>query len=113
MYSEEEIKSITAKHDQAMNLCEEAFFENRKKNSEKAKELFLTAYKLERECAEMIEEGMEPTRSVLYSSAMHCANDAGLKKEAFELAEKLLSFTKYEEYIEDSTKIIGEFKAKS
>lgn len=100
-------------HEKSMNLAEDAFFEERvfrsikpieiheqamnqsfkakqEKNKEKVKELYKSAFELEKQAAMLLlnhpVQKVEPTRAVLFRSAAWLAINAGLHKEAFEMA---------------------------
>jgi hypothetical protein len=103
-------QTINDRHETAMDLCEEGFFAKRKGDFETAKKLFHEAFILELSAAGQVPIDCEPTRSVLYSSAMYCAQNAGMFPEAIEVAETLLTFTPYEEYIQGATELINELK---
>lgn len=108
--NEEMMRKIENEHDEAMEHASIGDVHKRKGNMEDAIESYTTAYGMERWCAENVPEDCEPSRSIMYSSAISLANAAGLKKEAKELAEKLLSFTTYEEYVNEATELLAELK---
>jgi hypothetical protein len=78
--------NVTELHNAALDLADEAFFLRKKGNLVGAIELFKEAYHLEIkaafQCASFSDN--EPTRSILFKSAAHLANNAHL----YELAAK-------------------------
>ncbi|MEN0050320.1 MAG: hypothetical protein AAF806_24865 [Bacteroidota bacterium] len=81
---------INQQHEQAMQLAEEAFFAKRSKEIEKAKELYTSAFRLEREAALALvsDYEQEPTRSVLFQGAATLA----LASEQELEAERMIRF---------------------
>jgi hypothetical protein len=83
-------------HEQAMDLAETAFAGNFYRNSPdhehyktpgEVKKLNRQACQLEKQAADMVEVGQEPTRGVLYRSAAWLAYHAGDLEEARRLVE--------------------------
>lgn len=79
------------KHRQAMEIMDEIEY-NRdlsvRKDPVKLAEAATKAFPLEKEAAQMIPMGVEPTRSVLYRSAGWLAINMGDAKTALEMAEE-------------------------
>lgn len=76
-------------HPKAMDLADEAFRQRRKGQDEQAKLLFLQALELEQEAAFLLplNQGAEPSRSILYRSAASLAYNA----EDYGAAERLIA----------------------
>jgi hypothetical protein len=76
-------------HKKAMDIAEEASFEQAAGRLDHAKQLYAAAFELERQAAELLDTrvDLEPTRSVLFRSAASLALDCG----EFRAAERLLA----------------------
>ena len=76
-----------ALHREAMELAEEAAFEEAAGRVSRAKELYAAAFERERQAAERLDASleMEPTRSVLFRSAASLALDCGDSRAAEKL----------------------------
>ncbi len=76
-------------HRKAMDIAEEASFEQAAGRVDHAKKLYAAAFELERQAAELLDTrlDLEPTRSVLFRSAASLAVDCG----EFRAAERLLA----------------------
>ncbi|MEO5359092.1 MAG: hypothetical protein H7843_01450 [Nitrospirota bacterium] len=103
------MNEVMTTHRKAMDYAEEAFYFKLKGDPERAKELFLLAFELEREAAESYKESaVEPTRSVLYRSAATLAFDCDDFIEAKRLAETALSGTPPEEIAQELIDLLRE-----
>ena len=91
---------IQKNHRKSMEIAEEAFFMERKRDfdKEKLQNLFQKAFELEKKAADMTinlnlpKEEVEPTRSVLCVSAANLAMSAGDKESEKEYRDKARSF---------------------
>lgn len=81
------MSSVNELHNNAIELAEEAFINQRKGHTQRANILFKQAFELEQEAASMLEikKENEPSRSILYRSAASLAFNC----RDFESAEKL------------------------
>ena len=82
-----------ALHREAMDLAEEASFEQAAGRVDRAKQLYATAFELERQAAELLDTriDLEPTRSVLFRSAASLALDCSDPRAAERLLARALS----------------------
>lgn len=83
-------EQVTNLHNQAMNIAEDAYFEQRKGNQKAANEHFQTAFKLEKKAAMLLisDYDIEPTRSILFKGAAQLAFNYGDFREM----EKMIGF---------------------
>lgn len=114
--SKEIIRQCNHLHEEAMDIGEEADSIRRKYSQlpstadvhKEVRSLYLQAYQKEKAAAALAPEGEEPTRTVLYAGAMWFAENAGLLKEAKEIALHLLSFSQYEDYKDQAREILNQ-----
>ena len=87
------MKGIESFHEHAMELTDRALAARRTGNFEEAQRLFVRAFELEAEAANVLLErpDLEPSRSVLYRSAAALALDCGRLEDAKKLARIGLS----------------------
>ena len=78
-------------HREAMDLAEQSLLARRRGDHEAAASLVVAALEKESAAADLVSEGEEPTRSVLFRSAGHLALEAGFTKDALDLAIRGLS----------------------
>jgi hypothetical protein len=99
---------INSMHEKSMDFCEDVEVKKRNKCTDaEITPLLLQAYEKEREAADLTIKGEEPTRSILYYSAMCMAREAHCMEKALETAKILLSFTTYDEYKEEAQEIVS------
>lgn len=98
---------IESKHNQAMDVLEEAIVAKRDNDSEKAIELYIKAFELEKEAANSLDKSKEyePTRGILYRSAATLALECGFSREAEKLVSEGLAGEPYEEIAEELREI--------
>lgn len=81
------LKEVEKIHDEAMDLLDKSHVALMKKDDDLARQLKLQAYNKEKEAANrLINEDVEPSRSILFRSAASLAYDLGLFGEAEKLA---------------------------
>lgn len=81
------LKEVEKIHDEAMDLLDKSHVALMKKDDDLARQLKLQAYYKEKEAANrLINEDVEPSRSILFRSAASLAYDLGLFGEAEKLA---------------------------
>ncbi len=84
------VSQINSLHEQAMNLAEEVYLAQRKKDTETAKKWAKESFELEKKAAMLLvnDYELEPTRSVLFKGAACLAINAKLYREA----EQMIGF---------------------
>lgn len=84
------LAQINQQHEQAMELAEAAFFAKRASEMEKAKQLYMESFQLEKEAAMRLVDHytQEPSRSVLFKGAATLA----LECEQMQEAERMIRF---------------------
>ena len=84
------VNQVNSLHEQAMNLAEEVYLAQRKKDMETAEKWAKESFELEKKAAMLLvnDYELEPTRSVLFKGAAALAINAKLYREA----EKMIGF---------------------
>lgn len=130
-----EEKKIQKLHEQAMDIAEQAFFENRKnikpidvhrkamdfsfkakqeKNKEKVKKLYQEAFALEKTAAMMLlnKDNCQPTKSILFRSASWLAINSELYNDAIDMATLGLKDVKNSDMKKELKEVLKTAKAK-
>lgn len=102
------MKSASEKHKLAMQMVEEALIAKQQGQPKKAQELYIKAFELEKQAAEVISEkkDLEPTRGILLRSAATLALDCGELREAEKLIGMALSGDPFYEIAEELRDIL-------
>ena len=84
------VSQVNSLHEQAMNLAEEVYLAQRKKDIESAEKWAKASFELEKKAAMLLVNNyeLEPTRSVLFKGAACLAINAKLYREA----EQMIGF---------------------
>jgi uncharacterized protein (UPF0297 family) len=84
------VEQVNQLHEQAMDIAEEMYFAQRKKDAAAVKEWAKSAFDLEQKAAMLLvnDYDIEPTRSVLFKSAACLAINA----EMYQTAEQMIGF---------------------
>jgi hypothetical protein len=88
-----EVRALQRAHEKAMSLCDEALLARRRKDDERAADLFAEAFESESEAAGIaaLAQDFEPTRSVLHRSAAALAMECGLLRQAEQIIGRALA----------------------